>query len=111
MESRHVESFSIRSGTTADQSTDSKSARPLVDETEAQQIQASTRLTSQSHSNQESSQSSVSWLNWRKILEAVSLSCVILVAWGLFALPIIFYALPSLQVRYISETCTIYYNS
>ena len=52
MESTHVQSFSIRSGTTADQSTDSKSAQPLVDETKAQKIQTSTCLTSRSHSNQ-----------------------------------------------------------
>ena len=42
--------------------------------------------------------SSASWLYWKKILEVISLGCVILVVWGLFALPTIFYALPPLQV-------------
>ena len=37
-------------------------------------------------------------VHWKKTLEAVVLSCVILVVWGIFALPTIFYILPPLQV-------------
>ena len=56
-------------------------------------------LTCESFVSRDSSSSaSASWLHWKKILEAISLGCVILVVWGLFALPIIFYALPPLQV-------------
>ena len=39
-----------------------------------------------------------SWLNWRRILEAVLLSCIILIVWGLFSVPTILYVLPPLQV-------------
>ena len=35
---------------------------------------------------------------WKRITEVVILSCVILVVWGLFAIPTVFYALPPLQV-------------
>lgn len=38
--------------------------------------------------------------NWRRIVEAVILTSVILLVWGLFAIPTVFYALPPLQVRY-----------
>lgn len=38
--------------------------------------------------------------NWRRIIEAVILTGVILLVWGLFAIPTVFYALPPLQVRY-----------
>ena len=50
----------------------------------------------------ESSGLGASWIksNWRRILEAVILTCVILIVWGLFAIPTVFYALPPLQVRH-----------
>ena len=42
-----------------------------------------------------------SWLksNWKRIVEVAVLSCVILVVWGLFAIPTVFYALTLPQVR------------
>ena len=42
------------------------------------------------------------WLksNRRSAVEAVILSCAILVAWCLFSIPTVFYALPQPRVRY-----------
>ena len=58
-------------------------------------------LTSQSLVRRGSS-SSASWLNWKRILEVVVLSCVIIATWGLFLGPTIVYALLPLQVSYYS---------
>ena len=44
------------------------------------------------------------WLSRRRILEAVLLSCVILVIWGLFSVPTILYILRPLQVSSINES-------
>ena len=43
------------------------------------------------------------WLSKRRILEAVLLSCVILVIWGLFSVPTILYILKPLPVSSIYE--------
>ena len=67
-------------------------------------------LTSQSLVRRGSS-SSASWLNWKRILEVVVLSCVIIAVWGLFSVPTIVYALPPLQVSYYSYSYTIAISS
>ena len=55
-------------------------------------------LTFESLASRNNSLSTTWPLNWKKILETVSLSCVILGVWGIYSLPTIFYALPPLQV-------------
>ena len=45
------------------------------------------------------SSSSSSWLSWKRIIEAVIMSCVIITVWGLFSVPTILYGL---QVKLIT---------
>ena len=59
-------------------------------------------ITSQSLVKRGGSSSASQLINWKRILEVVVLSCVIVAAWGLFSVPTIVYAVPPRQVSYYS---------
>ena len=61
------------------------------------EVQAVPRTRTSQSLVSRSAASSTSWLTWKRSLEAVVLSCILLVVWGLFSVPTILYALSSPQ--------------